>query len=286
MKRTLILTSLCLGLAAALPAADITHEAEAGFNASAGARSRLGLRTGDLSEQHSRFQYVFSYAVPDRPILRLGVNYERFDFDYSGPGLIPRTLQSLNVIAGLDLKISDVLIRIEAQPGFYGDSRGFYSDNFNVPVVVGASYLVSKDFQWVGGLFVNPNSNIPVFGGVGFRWKAADRWVLNFVPPNPRVEFLLTDDLTLYTGAQLVSSTFRIRENVGGPRGVRYQNAYLDYTEVRAGAGASWKFSPRGTLDLELGCVAFREFDYHRVGDDYQNKGGSLYGQVGLKVNF
>jgi hypothetical protein len=296
------LTSFSLGMASSLYAGEvvrtsepapshagtISHEVEASYSASAGARSSVSpLRNADVSGQSTHFQYVLSYQVPERPILRFGVGYDRHDFGFAGPGLIPGALQSLNLVAGIDLKISDVLIRIEAQPGFYGDDQGFDSGNFNVPIVLGASYLVSKDFQWIAGVYVNPNASYPVMGGVGFRWKTSDRWVLNFVPPNPRLEFKATDDLTLYAGGQLITSTFRVNDNFGGaPRGKNYRNALVDYTEVRAGTGASWKFGAKGTLDLEVGYMAYRDFDYHKVGDNFQTKSGAIYGQAGFKLNF
>ena len=305
MKPTFVLTSLFLGTVASLPGGEatkqvvttrshevsISHEVEIGYNASAGARSNVSpFRNADVSEQNTHFQYVLSYAVPDRPILRFGVGYDRYDFGFAGPGLIPGALQSAILIAGLDLKISDFLIRIEAHAGFYGDDRGFNASDFNAPVVLGASYLVSKDFQWVAGLYFNPNASNPVTGGVGFRWKMSDRWVLNAVPPNPRLEFKATDDLTLYAGGQIIVSTFRVNQNfgVGTPvaAGRNYRNAVVDYTEVRAGTGASWKFTPKGTLDLEVGYMAYRDFDYHKVGDNFQTKSGAVYGQVGLKLAF
>ena len=302
MKPSFILTSFILGTAASLPAgqpskevvtttrdsATISHEIEASYNASAGARSNVSpFRNASVSEQNTHFEYVLSYAVPDRPIIRFGVGYDRYDFGFAGPGLIPGALQSLNLVAGLDLKISDILIRIEAQPGFYGDNRGFNASDFNIPVILGASYLVSKDFQWVAGLYFNPNSSYGVTGGVGFRWKMSDRWVLNAVPPNPRLEFKATDDLTLYAGGQIIVSTFRVNKNfTGGAPGRNYRNALVDYTEVRAGTGASWKLGPKGTLDLEVGYMAYRDFDYHKIGDNFQTKSGAIYGQAGFKLNF
>ena len=300
MKPSFILTSLFLGTAASLSAGQVSkevvtshssefsQEVEASYNASGGARSNVSpFRNADVSEQNTHIQYVLSYATPARPIIRFGVGYDRYDFGFAGPGFIPGALQSVNLVAGLDLKISDVLIRIEAQPGFYGDDRGFNPSDFNIPVVLGASYVVSKDFQWVAGLYFNPNASNPVLGGVGFRWKMADRWVLNAVPPNPRLEFKATDDVTLYAGGQFIASTFRVNENFGsGPRGKNYRNALVDYTEVRAGTGASWKFGAKGTLDLEVGYMAYRDFDYHKAGDNFQNKSGAIYGQAGFKLNF
>ena len=291
MKPLPILTSVMLATlvtAASLSAAEISHEVEFGYGASSGARSNVSpVRNANVSEQSTHFQYVLGYAKPDRAIVRLGVGYDRYDFGFTGPGFIPGALQSLNLVAGLDLKIRDILIRIEAQPGFYGDDRGFNSSDVNVPVILGASYLVSKDFQWIAGLSFNPNGSNPVMGGIGFRWKMADRWVLNFVPPNPRIEFKATDDVTLYAGGQLISSTFRVNKNFGtGAGGRNYGNALVDYTEIRAGAGASWKLCPKSALDVELGYMAYRDFDYHKVGDNFQTKSGAFYGQMGLKLNF
>ena len=266
---------------------EITHEIETGYNASAGARTNLdGRRNGDVSEQNTHFQYVLSYAVPNRPVLRFGVGYDRFDFGYSGSGLVPGALQSLNLVAGVDLKLWDILVRLEAQPGVFSDNRGFHTGDFNVPLVLGASYLVSKDFQWVAGLSFDPNRDHPILGAVGFRWKIADRWMLNVVPPNPRIEFKATDDITLYGGGQIVSSTFRVNGNFGGGGGRNYNGALVDYTEIRAGAGASWKFAPKATLDLEVGYMAYRDFDYYKVGDNFESKRGAIYGQAGIKLSF
>ena len=270
------------------PRATISHEAEVSYSASMGAHSNVStVRNANVSEQSTHLQYVFGYAVPGKPILRVGFSYDRYDFGFAGPGLIPGALQSLNVIAGLDLKLGDFLIRLEAQPGFYGDNRGFNSSDFNVPIILGASYLVSKDVQWIAGLYFNPNSSSPILGGIGVRWKMSDRWLLNFVPPNPRIEFKATDDLTLYAGGQVISSTFRVNRNMGtGPGGRNYGNALVDFTEIRTGAGASWKMCPKSTLDVELGYMAYRDFDYHKVGENFQSRSGAFYGQMGLKMSF
>lgn len=300
MKPTFVLTSVLVATVATLSAgtvirevppshaSEITQQLELGYSAGSGARMHVSpSRNAKVSEQSENFRYVLSYAVPERPILRLGVAYDRYDFGFNGPGFIPGALQSLNLVAGLDLKISDILIRIEAQPGLYGDDRGFNGSDFNVPVIFGASYLVSKDFQWIAGLSFNPNASNPFIGGVGFRWKVADRWVLNFVPPNPRIEFKATDDLTLYAGGQIISSTFRVNKNFGNSTpGRNYRNALVDYTEIRAGAGASWKLGAKGTLELEGGYMPYRDFDYHKVGDNYQTKSGAVYGQLGVRLGF
>lgn len=287
MKTSHLLASIVALLSASLPAAEISQNLEANYNASTGARTNLnGTRNGDVSAQNTHFKYVFSYAVPERPIVRVGLGYERYDFGYTGPGLIPSVLQSLNLVTGIDLKIWDILMRIEAQPGFYGSNDGFNSGDFNMPVIFGASYLTSKDFQWIAGLSFDPNRENPVWGGIGFRWKMADRWVLNVTPPNPRIEYKATDDLTLYAGGQIASSTFRVNDNTGVRRGRSFNGAIVDFMEIRTGAGATLKLGGKGSFDLELGYMAYRDFDYHKVGDNFETKSGSLYGQAGIRLSF
>lgn len=298
MKSPILVASLVLGSAAFVVAgqpvqpveparsAEISHEVNFGYGASTAARMQVNpSRNADVSGQDAHVSYVLGYALPESPVVRLGVAYDRYDFGFTGPGFIPGALQSVNLVAGVDLKIRDILIRLEAQPGFYGDDVGFNSSTFNIPVVLGFSYLVSKDFQWIGGVSFNPNASNPVMGGVGFRWKMADRWVLNFVPPAPRLEYLASDDLTLYAGGQIINSTFRVNKDFGNIPGY-YTNALVDYTEVRAVPRLSWKVSPKGTFDVELGYMAYRDFDYHKIGDNFQTKSGAFYGQMGLRMAF
>jgi hypothetical protein len=288
MKKNSLSTILCITMAASLPAGEISHDVETSYNASAGARTNLGnSHNGDISEQNTHFQYVLSYAVPDRPIVRAGVAYDRFDFGLPGPAQVPNTLQALTLVLGLDLKISDVLVRIETQPGFYGNFGDIGSRDFNAPVVIGLSWLVNKDLQWIGGISIDANREYPVLGAIGVRWKLADRWVLNAVPPSPRLEFKVTDDLTLFGGGHILESTFRVDGEFGSSHGNRkFNHAVVDLTEIRAGAGLEWKISRFATLDMELGYMAYRDFDFHRADEDFETKSGSLYGQVGVNWRF
>ena len=69
-----------------------------------------------------------------------------------------------------------------------------------MPVVVGASYFVSSDLQLVAGLSIDPERKYPVLPGVGFRYKCATDWVLDFILPAPRVEYTFSKSILLYAG--------------------------------------------------------------------------------------
>ena len=63
-------------------------------------------------------------------ILRLGAEYEVYDFDIPAGAQVPDRLQSAALIIGLDTKLSDsLLVRFEAKPGYYSaddfEGRGF-----------------------------------------------------------------------------------------------------------------------------------------------------------------
>ena len=288
MKKAACSTLACVTVAALAHAGEFSHEAEAGYNVSGGAGSNLGnSRSGSVSEQNTHFQYVLTYSSPGQIVLRGGLGYDRFDFSVPGGALLPDTLQSAHLIAGIDFQVSDLLVRLELQPGFYGDLRSTGTRDFNMPVVLGISWLVNKDLQWIAGLSFNADRGLPVLGGLGVRWSIAPRWVLNAVPPNPRLEFKATDNLTLFGGGQIITSTFRMNDRFGSSRGdPRFNRAIVDYTEVRAGGGFAWKLSPSATLEMELGYMAYRNFDFHRVDENFETKSGAIYGQAGLSLRF
>ena len=100
----------------------------------------------------------------------------------------------MNLIIGADLSLTDsILVRFEAQPGLYGTFfNHITSGDFDVPFVLGGSYLYSDSLQFFVGVGVDVNRKYPVIPGVGFRYKVAPKLVLNIQLPAPRVEYELS----------------------------------------------------------------------------------------------
>ena len=269
--------------------AEISHQSDAEFSLTGGSRTDLGHgRSGDVSGISAQLREVVSIPLGDGPQVRLGFDWQRFSFALPSRAPLPATLRSLSAVVGLDLQLFDSwLVRIEAQPGFYSASGDLSARAFNVPFVIGGSYIASADLQWIVGVSVDVNRAIPVFPAVGVRWKFADQWVLNGVLPRPRLEYLWSKELTLYGGADLRGSTFRVSRDFGDTHGARKLNrAVVDLTEIRAGVGASWKVSSWLSAELEAGVVAYRDFDFHRADENYQSKAGAAYGQFVIGAKF
>lgn len=252
--------------------------------------ARENFNVNDFDELYSDFRFVYTPRTKFG-IIRAGLEFERYSFGFSESGghQLPNTLQGGSLIIGFDTKFSDsILVRLEAQPGFYGTSFDRFDINqFNLPVVLGGTYIYSPTLQFVLGVSVNFERDSPVLPGGGVRWKFAPKWVLNAVLPTPRLEYEVVRDLTAFVGADIKANTFKVDDHFGDRNGdTSLNNAYLDYEEVRVGGGVDWKLSSFLSLRLEGGYVPYRQFDYHRTEVRYHNEQGAPYGSILLQGTF
>jgi Domain of unknown function (DUF6268) len=202
---------------------------------------------------------------------------------------LPNTLQSFSTIIGLDTQLSDsILIRAETQPGLYNSGLGhLFWDNFNMPFVIGGTYIYSPNLQFIIGVSVDVERKYPVIPAAGVRWKIGPQWLLDAVLPTPRLQYELTRDVSLYAGATVRDATFRVDDGFGDTHGIpRLNHAVLTYSEVRTGAGFDWKISPIVTFTGEVGYQPYRNFDFYRAEVRYHQEGGAPYGTISLHGAF
>ncbi len=241
-----------------------------------------------FDESDTVVDFVFTPRV-SFGVLRLGLGYEHFSFGFDNGWPLPSTLQAANLVIGLDTELfNTILVRIEAQPGFYGaGTSDLEMDDLNVPFIIGGTYIYSSDLQFVLGVGVDVNRQYPVVPGGGIRWRFASQWVLNAVVPTPRLEYEWNRSLTVFAGATIKDQTYRMSERFGRLGGQPDLNrAVLDYSEVRVGLGFDWKINNWLTLSAEGGYVPYRQFDYHRTEVRYHNVHGAPYGTVALHGAF
>jgi hypothetical protein len=222
-------------------------------------------------------------------VLRLGAEWERFSFGFPQNAALPNTLQSFSAVFGIDMQFSDsIIVRAETQPGVYNSGLGhLFWDDFNMPFVIGGTYIYSPDLQLILGVSVDVERKYPVLPAAGIRWKIASQWLLDAVLPKPRLVYEMTRGVSLYAGATVRESTFRVDDEFGISHGIPPLNhAVITYSEIRTGAGFDWKISPMITFTGEVGYQPYREFDFYRAEVRYHHDGGAPYGTIALHGTF
>jgi len=250
----------------------------------------LGNKTvGIFKEVASSATFVLSDQISNPFILRLGVDWDRFAFNTSNRLTpLPASVDAVDAVIGGDIQLtSALLIRIEAHPGIYGSFSEVTGRDFNVPIRIGASYFKSDNLIYIAGLSIDVNSTWPVIPAVGIYWKVSDNWVINGVAPRPQLQYILSDKLTLFVGADLQTETFRVDSEFGTSRGIpKLNHAILDFWEIRGGAGFTWAITGKIKLELEGGAVPYRQFDFNRADFNMSSSSWSPYIRLGLSASF
>jgi hypothetical protein len=245
-------------------------------------------KVSDFDEIDSNLRLVFTPRTK-LGVVRLGAEWERFSFGFPEQTALPNTLQSFSAVIGLDMQFSDsIIVRAEGQPGLYNSGLGHLNwDDFNLPFLIGGTYIFSPNLQLVLGVSVDVERRYPVIPAAGLRWKIAPQWLLDAVLPTPRLQYEMSRDVSLYVGATVKETNYRVDEDFGDAHGIpRLNNAILTYSEVRTGAGFDWKISPIVTLTGEVGYQPYREFDFYRADVRYHHDGGAPYGTISLHGAF
>lgn len=294
LRRSAVLALALLACAATVRAEEssvsaVSYEVEAGASFVGTAEFKRGsAREGGVSQFDTRAHFVLSHQLRDDLLLRVGIDWQRYSFDLPSRATLPHSMSSLGFVIGADLTLGPSwLVRVEALPGFAGTADEYGWDSARVPVVAGASLIVSSDLQFVVGISIDANRKYPVLPGAGVRWKFAERWVLNAILPAPRLEYSPSKDLLLYAGGEVREDTYRVNEKLGGTRGVRQlEGTVVDYWEVRAGAGLAWKPLAGWTVELEGGVVPFHELDFYRAEERVRSVETPGYVRLGVKGSF
>jgi len=278
-------------------ASRIGHEVAISQGFTADGEMKQGNRkVGDVNGLDTKATYVATIPVAERVSFRTGIDYNRYSFGLPEGTLMPNTLQSVALTVGADFELSkNWIMRFEASPGIYSDFRDVSGSDFNVPMVLGFSYLVDSKLQFVFGVMIDPlfSTHInglmdsPVLPGVGVRWQFADDWTLSAILPNPEIQYDFNDQWQFFGGGRIKGGTYRVSKSQGDGVGRQdFNNDVVSYQELRAGLGARYKFHPAITLEAEVGYTLSRSFKYRNEDGLTYDDGSAPYAEIGLKGRF
>ena len=188
--------------------ADVTYVGE-------GDVERGGKHVNDFDEIDSDIRVVLTPRCK-LGVLRLGAEWERFSFGLPDGAALPNTLQSFSTIIGIDTQLSDsILIRAETQPGLYNSGLGhLFWDDFNMPFVIGGTYIFSPNLQLILGVSVDVERKYPVIPAAGVRWKIGPQWLLDAVMPTPRLQYEMSSQCITLCGSNHHRGDFPDRRRV------------------------------------------------------------------------
>ncbi|MGC1322347.1 MAG: hypothetical protein WA849_09210 [Candidatus Udaeobacter sp.] len=223
-------------------------------------------KLGDGDSLYDDFSYDHRFLITGKWYLRLGVEYERYDFNGTDNGL-PDHLQAASGHIAFEYVVKDSPgIGIEFDPGFYFQDH-VSGNAFDIPIRAFVSFPLKKDkiFVVVGlgwSLFQDP----PVAPGGGIIWVFNDKLRLQAVFPKPALIYEPNDDWQLKVLGELNYLGVRTDDVVSHTeQKLDLHDAVLQYSEYRAGAQVGYSGIKHIKLTAGAGCTVERDYDFFRA---------------------
>jgi hypothetical protein len=224
-------------------------------------------RMGDGDSWYNDFMYDHRFPITGKWYLRLGVEYERFDFNFSGTNNgLPDHLQAAYAHVAYEYVVHDSAgAGIELDPGvfFQEHVRG---NSFDIPWKVFVTFPIKKDKIFgVIGLGGALNQDPIVAPGGGLIWLFTDKLRLQGVFPKPALVYNPNDDWEFRLLGDLNFDEFRTDDVITPLAKLREHNAIVQYSEERVGLQVKYSGLKPFNIIAGAGCTFRRNFDFFRL---------------------
>lgn len=242
---------------------------------------------GEVDTLSAQVSYQSTLRQSDAWSWIVGFDLQGNWFDVPGQAPVPEGLYETSLRVGGSWKISeDWSLQTLFSPGLYSDLKDVDGGDFNVPGLVLAFWQATERLQLIAGASVNVRRDLPVIPAIGGRWQFADDWTLLAVFPTPRIEYTASEAVTVFAGAELVRTAYRVAEDFGDRWGRPELNGEdISYNEWRVGAGARWKISRALVVSLDGGWMGEREFNFDDRDVELESE-GAPYVQFGVSGSY
>jgi hypothetical protein len=244
-------------------------------------------KLGHGDSLYNDFSYDHRFLITGKWYLRLGVEYERYDFDGTNNGL-PDHLQAAYGHLAFEYVVKDFPgAGIELDPGVYFQDN-VTGDAFDIPGKVFVSFPLKKDkiFAVVAlgfGLYQDP----PVAPGGGIIWLINDKLRLQGVFPRPALVYQPNDDWEFRLIGELNFTSFRTDDVVSHTeRKLNLHNAVVQYSEDRAGVQIGYSGFKPFKIVAGAGATIERNFDFFRAHQSKRTDDPSPYVRVAVEAKF
>ena len=214
---------------------------------------------------YNDFSYAHRFLITGKWYFRAGVEYERFDFGGTDNGL-PDHLQTVHALLALEYVVHDhagMSIEIDPGPYFQNDIRG---DTIDIPWKAFVTFPLKKDKIFgvigVGGAL---NQSPVVAPGGGIIWLFTDQFRLEGVIPKPALVYNPSDNWEFRLYGNLFYESYRTDDVITPERKLQVHNAWVQYSEDRAGLQATYSGLKPFNITLGGGVTVRRDFDFFRA---------------------
>jgi hypothetical protein len=243
-------------------------------------------KLGHGDSLYNDFSYDHRFLITGKWYLRLGVEYERYDFNGTNNGL-PDHLQAAYGHLAFEYVVKDFPgVGIELDPGVYFQDNATWNA-FDVPGKAYVSFPLKKDkvFAVVGlgwGQFQDP----PVAPGGGIIWLISDKLRLQGVFPKPALIYQPNDDWDLRIIGELNYTGFRTDDVVSHTEHkLDLHNALVQYSEDRVGAEVRYTGLKHFKLIAGAGVTTERHFNFFRA-DQQKRVDPAPYLRIAAEARF
>jgi Domain of unknown function (DUF6268) len=247
-----------------------------------GSRILKASQLGSQATYHYSLEALRNFHLFGQYYLQAGIEAEQFVFSRSDGNAFPSSLNSFNAeIAFSYWSGEDFYPLLRIEPGAFFAGRHVTANSFDMPLRIAAGIKVRDNLYLVIGLTADPFTENPVVPIGGFNWKINDRFNLKAVFPKPRFSYLPNKEWEFFIAGEAMGGGYR-----NGPTpDRRTNNAVLEYSDLRAGAGASYNPTPDISVEVAAGWVFQRRFNYFHAGPEYTTR-GSPYLKMDLSFSF
>lgn len=245
-----------------------------------------GTKVGEVEVKHADIEAGMTFRLFEGWRFRTGVFANTSDLELTGAVPLPDQLEGM----GLSLSATKFFggeasdgwrTTLIVRPGVFSDGSGSSSDGFNVPGILTVGKRYSPTLAWDVGIRFDPTSKNEVLPMFGVRWDFHPDWMLSVGFPRTEVTYKLASNWTLKGGLRFQGGTYHVETALAPGLG----DTYLEYREIRVGAGFEWRINDSFSVNLDGGLVADRRFDYFER--DYELKGDSAaYLSIGISTRF
>jgi hypothetical protein len=243
-------------------------------------------KLGHGDSLYNDVSYDHRFLITGKWYLRLGVEYERHDFDGTDNGL-PDHLQAVYGHLAVEYVVKDFPgAGIELDPGVYFQDNATWNA-FDVPGKVFVSFPLKKDkiFAVVAlgwGQFQDP----PVAPGGGIIWRLTDKLRLQAVFPKPALIYQPNDDWDFRIIGELNFTGFRTDDVVSHTEHkLNLHNAVLQYSEDRAGVQVGYSGFKPFKIIVGAGATTERHYNFFRANQEKRTD-PAPYVRVAAEVKF